>query len=119
MSELTVVVAERGASWVEWAEAWAGPGRELVVMLQQAQESAGEFRERVEQRLSRVMKRAEALHVVLASSERSDEGQQTDHERLLETVSRVVFSDESSCHGRVTSSHVDLPPARSLATAAL
>ncbi len=49
--ETSVLIAERDSRWQAWARAWRAPSHELVLLVQHATESQGEFFERVKQRL--------------------------------------------------------------------
>jgi hypothetical protein len=73
MTEVAVLIAERGARWSDWARAWCGPARELVLLIQHGQEAASEFRARIEQGLERMQKRTSTVQqVVLIAGDDND-----------------------------------------------
>ncbi len=87
MTEVAVLIAERGARWSDWARAWCGPSRELVLLIQHAQESASEFCARVEHGLDRMRKRtATSQQVVLVAGEQSDVATCVARKQLSRTI---------------------------------
>jgi hypothetical protein len=71
---VSLLIAEDGADWLERAQAWRRPANEFMVLAQQRGESHGEFRGRVEQRIERLRSRGTWLEqVLLVTGGRRDE----------------------------------------------
>lgn len=69
----TVVIAELGARWDEWANDSCGPGHQLIVLAQNRFEDVTSFRARIEDSLERLRNSGVSLErVVLVPAEDSE-----------------------------------------------
>ena len=71
---ISLLIAEDGADWVERARAWRLPANELMVLAQQRDESNLDFRARIEQRLARLRRVDKAVEQVLLVAGRRRDG---------------------------------------------
>jgi len=69
----TVVIAEFGARWDEWAIECCGPGRQLIVLSQHRSEDLNTFRLRIAASLDRMQRSGVSLdRVVLVPVDKSE-----------------------------------------------
>jgi hypothetical protein len=65
MKNVSLVIAESGTRWTESIRAWRSPDNELVVLIQQREESYQEFQCRVAERFERLQSPSVRLDQVL------------------------------------------------------
>jgi hypothetical protein len=86
MRELTLLAAEHDSPWIEWVDQRTGDEGEIVVVLQQRQETAGEFRARVAASLERALKRGAALRELVVLTNDGDDQRASDEYPLSALV---------------------------------
>jgi broad specificity phosphatase PhoE len=70
---VSLLIAEEGARWLERAQAWRKPANEFLVLSQHHEESNQDFRVRVEERIARLGRQRSPLdQVMLVAGRRWD-----------------------------------------------
>ena len=91
MATTSIVIAERGTDWVNWARRLRGTANDTVVLMQDAQEAPEAFARRVLSRVERLVESGTALfEAAFVSGETTNPAQRRERSLIVRNLSSLL-----------------------------